>query len=50
MLKAKYKMHKLVNIIFYGVFWLGGYLVGIGMSGGGDFFEKIKNSFSLLFN
>lgn len=45
MLKAKYKMHKLVNIIFYGIFWLSGFLVGYGIKGG-NFYEKISKIFS----
>lgn len=49
MLKAKYKMHKLVNIIFYGIVWLSGYLVGIGFKGGGGL-EKISNYFNNLFS
>lgn len=41
MLKVKYKMHKLVNILFYGIFWVSGFLVGYGFKGG-NIFEKIK--------
>lgn len=47
MLKTKYKLHKLINILFYGIFWFSGFLVGYGFKGG-DIFEKIKifiNSF-----
>lgn len=41
MFKAKYKAHKLINIIFYGIFWFSGFLVGYGMKGVG-LIEKIK--------
>ena len=41
MLKTKYKIHKFINLLFYGIFWFSGFLVGIGFKGG-DFFEKIK--------
>lgn len=48
MLKAKYKMHRFVNLLFYGIVWVSGYLVGIGLKGG-DFFEKIKDFFASNF-
>ena len=41
MFKIKYKMHRLVNILFYGIFWVSGFLVGYGYKGG-NLFEKIK--------
>ena len=47
MMKAKYKAHKLINIIFYGIFWLSGFLVGYGIKGG-DFFEKISQIFNSI--
>ena len=47
MLKAKYKMHKLVNIIFYGIVFFGGFLVGFGFKGG-DIIEKIKEIFVFI--
>lgn len=49
MLKAKYKMHRFVNILFYGIVWLSGYLVGFGMKGVG-FFENFKKIFINWFN
>lgn len=49
MLKAKYKMHKLVNMLFYGIFWISGYLVGVGVKGGGGL-EKLKDIFTNIFN
>lgn len=45
MLKVKYKMHKFVNLLFYVIVWVSGYLVGFGMKGG-NIIEKIK----ILFN
>lgn len=47
MLQTKYKMHRLVNIIFYGIIWFSGYLVGYGMKGGG-IFEKVKTFIDTL--
>ena len=47
MLKTKYKLHKLVNIIFYGIFWVSGFLVGYGIKGG-NVFEKISTFFNNL--
>lgn len=41
MLKAKYKMHRFINLLYYGIFWVSGFIVGVGFKGG-DFFEKIK--------
>lgn len=41
MLKVKYKMHKVVNLLFYFIFWLSGFLVGYGLKGG-NIIEKIK--------
>lgn len=48
MLKFKYKMHRLVNIIFYLIIWLSGFLVGYGTKGVLNY-EKIKESFTSLF-
>lgn len=45
MFKAKYQLHRLVNILFYGIFWVSGLLVGLGLKGS-VIFEKIK----LFFN
>lgn len=45
MLKFKYKMHKLVNLIFYFILWLSGFLVGYGMKEVITY-EKIKYFFS----
>lgn len=45
MFKAKYQLHKLVNIIFYGIFWFSGFLVGLGMKGSG-IFENVKEIFT----
>ena len=47
MFKAKYKAHKLINILFYGIFWLSGFLIGYGLNGGG-YIEKIKEFFNFL--
>lgn len=41
MFKVKYKMHKFVNLLFYFIFWVSGFLVGYGLKGG-NLFEKIK--------
>lgn len=48
MLKVKYKMHRLVNLIFYFVIWLSGFLVGFGMKGVFSY-ENIKEVFSSFF-
>lgn len=45
MFKMKYKMHRLVNIVFYGVFWVSGFLVGYGLKGG-NVIETIKLFFT----
>ena len=42
MLKAKYKMHKLVNIIFYFLIFLIGFLLG------GGKFEKVFDLFKYI--
>lgn len=44
MLRAKYKMHRLVNLIFYGIMWVSGFLVGYGFKGG-NIIEKFKQIF-----
>ena len=49
MFKAKYQLHRLVNILFYGIFWVSGLLVGLGLKGSG-IFEKIKEIFFNLFH
>lgn len=41
MLKLKYKMHRLVNLIFYFIVFLIGFICGIG----GGKLEEIKNIF-----
>lgn len=48
MLKIKYKMHRLVNLIFYFIVWLSGFLVGYGTKGVLSY-EKIKEYFSSMF-
>lgn len=45
MFKAKYQLHRLVNILFYGIMWVSGFLVGLGMKGSG-IFENIKELFT----
>lgn len=47
MLKAKYQMHRLVNIIFYGIMWFSGFLVGLGLKGSEI---NVKEIFANLFN
>lgn len=47
MLKVKYKMHRFVNILFYGVVFIGGFLVGYGFKGG-DIIEKLKEIFVFI--
>lgn len=47
MFKLKYKMHRFVNLIFYFVIWLSGFLVGFGMKGVN--YENIQEIFSSLF-
>lgn len=49
MLKAKYKMHRFVNVIFYGLFWLSGYVIGYGMKGV-NIGEKITNIINNFFS
>lgn len=49
MFKAKYQMHRLVNILFYGIMWFSGFLVGLGMKGSG-LNENFKELFTNLFN
>lgn len=44
MFKLKYNLHRLVNIIFYGLVFLLGFLVG-----GGFNYEKFKEIFLSLF-
>lgn len=46
MFKLKFKLHRLVNFIFYFIFWLSGFLVGFGMKGVLNY-ENIKE---VLFN
>lgn len=48
MLKIKYKMHKIVNLIFYLIIWLSGFLVGFGMKGVLNY-ENIKKIISSIF-
>ena len=48
MLKIKYKMHKFVNLIFYFIVWLSGFLVGYGTKGVLTY-ERIKESFTNWF-
>ncbi len=43
MLKIKYKMHKIVNLIFYFIIFFLGYFIGGGKC------ENIKEIFSKLF-
>lgn len=45
MFKAKYQLHKLVNVLFYGIFWVSGFLVGLGLKGSG-IHETIQNLFT----
>lgn len=42
MLKAKYKLHKLVNIVFYFIIFALGFLLG-----GGNY-EKVVNMFNSI--
>lgn len=44
MLKIKYKMHRFVNLIFYFIVWLSGFLVGYGTKGVVSY-ENIKETF-----
>ena len=48
MIKIKYKLHRFVNLIFYFIVWLSGFLVGYGTKGVLNY-EKIKESFASLF-
>ena len=49
MFKLKYKMHRLVNLIFYFVIWLSGFLVGFGMKGVNyEYFKEVISSFFVL--
>lgn len=48
MFKLKYKLHRFVNLIFYFIVWLSGFLIGYGMKGVFSY-EKIKESFFSLF-
>ena len=48
MLKIKYKIHKLVNLIFYFIVWFSGFLIGYGFKGVMTY-EKIKESFTNWF-
>lgn len=51
MLKAKYQMHRLVNILFYGIMWFSGFLVGLGVKGSENYgLEKVKDIFINIFN
>ena len=40
--KLKYKLHGFINVLFYLIFFILGYLLGQG----GDIFEKIINYFN----
>jgi len=44
MLKIKYKMHRLVNLIFYFIVFVGGFLTGYGFKGVLNY-ETIKEIF-----
>lgn len=44
MLKIKYKMHRLVNLIFYFIIFSVGFMLG------GGHIEKIKDYFTYIFN
>lgn len=44
MFKLKYKMHKIVNLIFYFIVFLIGFLLG------GGHFEEIKDSIAIILN
>lgn len=48
MFKLKYKLHRFVNLIFYFIVWLSGFLIGYCMKGVLSY-EKIKESFFSLF-
>lgn len=45
MLKLKYKMHRFVNLIFYFILWISGFLVGYGMKEVITY-EKVKDIFT----
>lgn len=44
MLGIKYKAHRLVNLVFYFIVFVVGFLLG------GGHIEKIKDYFAILFN
>lgn len=44
MFKLKYKLHRFINLIFYGLIFLLGFLIG-----GGYNYEKFKEIFLTLF-
>lgn len=44
MFKVKYQLHRLINILFYGIFWFSGLLVGLGLKGS-FIYENIKEIF-----
>lgn len=44
MLRVKYKMHRLVNLIFYFIIFAVGFMLG------GGTYEKIKDYFDIIFN
>lgn len=46
MFKLKYKMHRFVNIIFYGLIFLLGFLVGGGYNY--EYFKEVFSSFFVL--
>lgn len=49
MLKYKYKLHHFINILFYGIFWVSGLLVGLGLKGS-HIYENIKEVFIKFIN
>lgn len=44
LIRIKYKIHHLIDLIFYLLFFIGGYLLGQG----GETFEKIINWFNII--
>lgn len=40
MLQTKYKLHRLVNILFYGIVFIGGYILG---ASGKSIIEALKS-------
>lgn len=44
MMKMKYKAHRLINMIFYFIVFLIGFLLG------GGYIEKVKDYFSVFFD